>query len=90
MIYLNLIQQEKQRRAGQRLRSILEKSIGKGLEKVGICMDNSYSELTQKEDIEQVCLEENRKKFLQTNGTSAMSGKLASELGFIGDSTVCK
>ena len=49
-----------------------------------------YLELTQKESIENVCHKENKKKFIQTNNTLVIRGKLQEELGFIEDSLACK
>ena len=61
----------------------------KGLDKVGVMVNNSYIELTQKEEIKNACHEENKKKFKQTSNTSAIKGLLAKDLGFIGNSQAC-
>ena len=62
----------------------------KGLHKVGVIVNDVYSELTQKEEKEFTCHKENRKKFLQTRGTPAMTGQLFRELDFIGYSKAYK
>ena len=72
------------------MKSILGKCNGKGLDKVGVIVNNTYLELTQKEEIEFTYHKENRKKFLQTRGTPAITRQLARELDFIRDSEACK
>ena len=42
----NLLRQEKQYRARRRLRSILGKRNSKGLDKVGVMINDTYVELT--------------------------------------------
>ena len=89
-IYANLIRQEKQRRAGRRLKIMLGKCNGKGFDKVSVKVNYACSELTRKEEIEVACQEENRNKFLHSRGTPAMTGQLVRDLGFIGESEACK
>jgi len=59
----------------------LGKNIGGGLLKVLVIENDARKELTSKEDIEKACLGENRKKFLQTQNTPAITGQLVRDLG---------
>ena len=89
--YSQLILQERQRIASRRMKKVFGKIQGGGLTHVTVNQDDgSHLEYTRKEDIEHACLEENRKKFSQTNNTPAMIGQLADELGYDGTSEACK
>jgi len=46
-------------------------------------------EIISKEGIEEVCYYENKGKFTQIIGISAMRGNLMKELGFLGNSIAC-
>ena len=54
-----LILTEKQRKAARRLRRVLGKNCGGDLLKVSVTNRENIQELTQKEEIERACLEEN-------------------------------
>ena len=45
--------------------------------------------LTEKTDIENICYQENKLKFMQTIGIPVMNGRLIEELGFLGNLVVC-
>ena len=47
--------------------------------------DGSIIEATGKEEIENICLEENESKFTQTNSTPFMNGQLLQDVGFNGE-----
>ena len=79
---INLMRQERQRRAGRRLKRVLGKGIGRGLIKVSVQEGEDLVELTDKALIENATHAENAKKFSQTESTPAMSDPLVEELGF--------
>ena len=89
--YSNLIAQERQRIASRRMKGAMGKLHGNGITTAQVTQnDGTIREYTTKEDIEQACLDENKKKFSQTNSTPLMMGSLADELGFDGTSEVCQ
>ena len=89
-IYTNMLHREQQRRASRRLRLILGKTLGTGLNKVTVVDESGDpQDLTNKHDIEQACHRSNEAKFSQTNMTPPMQGKLCEDLEYLGISPAC-
>ena len=66
------------------------KGYARGLMKILVRNNNSWVELTKKEEIENTIHQENREKFSQIQNILAMSELLVLELGFLGEIEACK
>ena len=64
--------------------------IQRGLTKVSITENNTTKELSNKNDIENACHDENFAKFSQTNNTPPMKPPLSTLLGYLGISPACQ
>jgi hypothetical protein len=85
-----IIRQEKQREAARRVKATLHKIRKGGITTVEVLKDSGkIEEITTKQGIEQVCMTENKKKFLQTNQTPCMRAPLRHLLGNYGDTAFC-
>ena len=89
-IYKQLLTQENQRRVARKIRLMKKEQISSGITKVDILRpDGSRETHSSKEEIEEICLEENKRKFLQTNDTPCMQEPLYSLLG-LGTTVSCE
>jgi hypothetical protein len=90
-ILKQIVRREQQREASRRIKVTLKKIRKSGISKVDIEHDNGvFEELTTKRSIEQACMDENKKKFLQTNSTPCMQPPLRQLLGKFGDTLFCQ
>ena len=81
-IYRQLILQETQRRAARKIHMLNKEQLSSGVTKVETMMpDGSRETHSTKEEIKEICMEENKQKFLQTNDTTCMCEQLFSLLG---------
>ena len=73
-VYKQLIHREEQRAAGRKMRAALGKTIKGGIKRVEVISeDGSTKEIITKDGIEKVCLDENNRKYCQTQDTPCMS-----------------
>ena len=88
-IYKQLILQETQRRVARKIRLLNKSKLSTGITKVETMgPDGNRETHSSKEEIEEICMEENKQKFLQTNNTPCMQEPLFSLLG-IGTTPSC-
>ena len=81
--YNEMVARERQRQASRRLKRVMKKSLHRGLIKASLTQDDGSSiEYTDKEDIEQACLDENFNKLSQRNNTPVMQSPLVEEIGY--------
>ena len=82
---------EKQRHSARAIKNTLEQFHSGGVTKVAVKQpDDTTHEYTTKEAIEQACIDENQKKFSQTNDTPCMTRPLVSDIGYMGISDSCE
>ena len=85
-----LILQETQRRIARKIRLLKKEQISTEITKVEtLRLDGSRETHSSKKEIEEICMEENKQKFLQTNNTPCMQEPLFSLLG-LGTTSSCK
>ena len=88
-IYRQLILQETQRKVARKIQMLNKEKLSTGVTKVETMRpDGSRETHSSKEEIEEICMEENRQKFLQTNDTPCMQEPLNSLLG-MGTTSSC-
>jgi len=81
-IYRQLILHETQRRVARKIRMLNNDNLSSGVTKVDTMLpDGSRETHSTKEEIEEICMEENKQKFLQTNDTPCMCEPMFSLLG---------
>ena len=80
--YNALLHHEKQRKQARKIKYSTGKVNRGALDKVSVRIQGIKKELAAKNDIEDACHDENRKKFAQTIGTPAMCGQLMEDMGF--------
>jgi predicted lipid carrier protein YhbT len=86
-----IIKREKQREAARRIKLTLHKIRKGGVTKVEVELENGdIDEITTKQGIEEACMEENKKKFKQTEQTPCMQEPLRQLLGKFGDTESCQ
>lgn len=84
-VYKQLISGEEQRQAARRIKYTLQKIHGGGVSRVEMKdNDGTTKVLTQKVEIEEACMKENEKKYMQTSNTPCMTGQLQRDLGYDG------
>ena len=88
-IYRQLILQETQRKVARKIQMLNKEKLSTGVTKVETMRpDGSRETHSSKEEIEEICMEENKQKFLQTNDTPYMQEPLFSLLG-MGTTSSC-
>ena len=81
-IYRQLILQETQRQVARKIHMLNKEQLSSGVTKVETMMpDGSRETHSTKEEIEEICMEEIKQKFLQTNDTPYMCEPLFFLLG---------
>jgi hypothetical protein len=86
MIIKQLISREQQRECSRRIKYTLGKIRGGGITRVEVVSnDGTIQEITTKVGIEHECMNENIRKFRQTQQTPCMREPLRSALGRFGD-----
>jgi hypothetical protein len=86
-IYHQLILREAQRTTSRKIKFTLNRAQGGGVTKVSLLNSRGeWEETTSKTEIEQGCAQENSRKYRQTENTPCMQGRLAQDLGFLGNS----
>ena len=89
-ILKQLLDHELQRTAARRIKATLGKLTNGSVTKVDVEQDDGrVIEETTKEGIERACMEENEKKYRQTQATPCMQEPLLSELGYLGITASC-
>jgi hypothetical protein len=89
-ILKQLVDHELQRTAARRIKATLGKLTSGSVTKVDVEQeDGRMIEETTKEGIERACMEENEKKYRQTEASPCMQEPLCSELGYLGISESC-
>lgn len=84
-IYKQLMQREKQREAARHIKATLHKLKSGSVSRVVIPHnDGTTKVLMSKQEIEEACIQENEKKYSQTEGTPCMIHPLSNILGFLG------
>ena len=72
-VYKQLIRRKAQQHTAQRIRYLTKDKLTSGITKVDYIDSNGHQgTYSTKEDIEQICMQENFKKFQQTNQTPCM------------------
>ena len=85
-VYKQLILRESQRLAARRVKYTLGKLRGGSVTRIEIPMaDNQWQEITSKAGIEKGCIQENIKKYRQTEDTPCMVNPLKDALGYLGN-----
>ena len=84
-----LIAREKQKEAARKIKFALKKLGQDNLTTVTVNNQHGKTELTVKYLIDQACLKENMKKYLQTQGTICTNEPLRSLLGKFGETEFC-
>lgn len=81
-MYKQLIQREQQRLASRRIKYTLGKLQSSSVTRVEVPLQNGqWKEITTKDGIESACMEENERKYRQTEYTPCMREPLRTELG---------
>ena len=84
-VYKQLMQRESQRLAARRVKYTLRKLKGGSVTRIEVPMaNNQWREVTSKQGIEHGCIQENIKKYRQTEDTPCMINPLREELGYTG------
>ena len=83
-VYNQLIQREKVRTAARKVKFVLGKTRKGGVTRVEVERNGEIHEITDSEEIYQVCAAENEKKYQQTRNTPCLQPPLRELLGFDG------
>ena len=86
VVYCQLLLCKAQRETGRKMCAVLEKTLKGGINRVEIiAKDGSTKENITKSGIEWACLDENDRKYRQTQHTPCMSNPLCQLLGLLSD-----
>ena len=88
-IIKQILTREKQRKAARQVKVALRKMKGNNITTLETSNNGRKIEYTSKYAIEKICIEENRRKYSQTNSTVGMREPLRSLLGCFGDTKFC-
>lgn len=84
-VYKTLIDREKTRNSHRKINHALGKTRTAGLTKVEVVQDGEVVDITEKEAMEEACMQENDSKYHQTESTPCMQEPLRSLLGEVGE-----
>ena len=82
-----LMHRERQRRSALSVKKMRRRLNKNSTNKVYITNDGVRRECTEPLDIEQACMEENIRRFHQSEGTPLMTTKMVEELGYLGNTS---
>ena len=89
-VYKQILHREEQRETSRRIKFILGKNVKGGIKRVEVInADGETVELLSKSEIEQACLQENERKYRQTESTPCMLNPLRTLLGSFGNTEYC-
>ena len=90
-ILKQLLAHEAQRTSARRIKATLGKLSSGSVTKVDVqTAEGRVEEVTTKEGIERACMEENEKKYRQTQNTPCMKEPLLNDLGYLGTTEECE